>query len=233
MNIVICDDERQIAEKLKEKAENLVSFASVIIFSSGDELLRSGCKPDICFLDIQMPGTNGMETARLLRKKYPDTILIFVSGIEEYVFQAFDVGAFHYLLKPFSDEKFAEILSRATEEFEKNSGMKAGSERTIMINRNGIHRKIILDNIIFAEVYNRIVLIHEKNEDTEYYGKLSELELVAGNSFFRSHRSYLVNLKYVEKYDSTHIWLTRGEALIAKAKYPMFVKAFLKYNKRG
>ena len=60
-----------------------------------------------------MPGKNGMETARALRKRGMDTILIFVTAIEEYVFQAFDVGAFHYLVKPFEQEKFAEVLRNA------------------------------------------------------------------------------------------------------------------------
>ena len=80
---------------------------------SGEALLEADEQIDILFLDIQMPGKNGMETARALRKRGMDTILIFVTAIEEYVFQAFDVGAFHYLVKPFEQEKFAEVLRNA------------------------------------------------------------------------------------------------------------------------
>ena len=75
-------------------------------------------KPDILFLDIQMPDKSGMETAMELRKKNKRTILIFVTALEEYVFQAFDVGAYHYLVKPFSEEKFAEVLQKAVKELE-------------------------------------------------------------------------------------------------------------------
>jgi len=71
-----------------------------VFFSSGEELLLSDKNIDILFLDIQMSGKDGMETARELRKKDKNMILIFVTAVEEYVFQAFDVGAFHYIVKP-------------------------------------------------------------------------------------------------------------------------------------
>ena len=66
---------------------------------------------DIVITDIQMPGMDGMETAKILRQKNEKMVLIFVTAVEEYVFQAFDVAAFHYLVKPFSDEKFEEVVA--------------------------------------------------------------------------------------------------------------------------
>ena len=65
----------------------------------------------------------------------------------------------------------------------------------------------------------------------EYYGKMSELEK-AGEDFFRTHRSYLVNFKYVEKYDASTIYLEKGTALIAKQKFSEFVKKYMEYNQR-
>ena len=115
MRIAICDDEKNIRELIGNKVAKQYPDAKIVFFSSGEELLLSEEKIDILFLDIQMNGKNGMETARQLRKKDKKIIIIFVTAIEDYVFQAFDVGAFHYLVKPIEDAKFADVLYRAAE----------------------------------------------------------------------------------------------------------------------
>ena len=109
MRIGVCDDEKEVREFIKEKVNRLLPKAEVILYESGQEVLCEKTLTDILFLDIQMPGTNGMETAKILRKTDKKTVIIFVTAIEEYVFQAFDVEAFHYLVKPFA---FEELLAR-------------------------------------------------------------------------------------------------------------------------
>ena len=198
MRIAICDDEVSMVQILEEKIKRLLPDAVIEKYLSGEKLIASGSKPDVLFLDIQMPGMDGMETAKMLRQDNEDMILIFVTAAEEYVFQAFDVGAFHYLVKPFSDEKL----------------------------------KIFLRDIVYAEVFNRKVIIHTRNTDIEYYGKLQDLQNMAGEDFFRTHRAYLVHFKYVEKYDATCVTMKNGTALIAKQNYPEFVRRYLKYNQR-
>ena len=121
MQIAICDDEKNIRELICDKVKTQFPEAEIDFYSSGDELLLSDKPMDILFLDIQMSGRNGMETARELRKKDKRTIIIFITATEEYVFQAFDVGAFHYIVKPIDDEKFTDVLCRAVEEFEKKN----------------------------------------------------------------------------------------------------------------
>ena len=121
MQIAICDDDKSIGLILEEKIKKLLPDAVIEKYLSGDELIASGCEPDILFLDIQMPGMDGMETARILRQKNERMVLIFVTAVEEYVFQAFDVAAFHYLVKPFLDEKFEEVVKRAVRSIEKYS----------------------------------------------------------------------------------------------------------------
>ena len=69
MQFAICDDEKSIGLILEEKIKKLLPDAVIETYLSGDELIASGCKPDMLFLDIQMPGKNGMETARILRQK--------------------------------------------------------------------------------------------------------------------------------------------------------------------
>lgn len=100
----------------------------------------------------------------------------------------------------------------------------------MMINSHGIHIRVMIDDIVYAEVFNRKVVIHKSDSDIEYYGKMSELEKMAGDNFFRPHRAYLVNFKYVEKYDANTIYLEKGTALMAKQNYSKFVKKYMKYN---
>ena len=233
MQIAICDDEKNIRELISDKVKKQFPEVEIDFYSSGDELLLSDKPMDILFLDIQMSGRNGMETARELRKKDKRTIIIFVTAAEEYVFQAFDVGAFHYIVKPIDDEKFTEVLCRSVDELEeKKLNEKAQEENHLLINNGGVHIKVKIDDIIYAEVFNRKVVIHKMDETIEYYGKMSDLETLAGDNFFRPHRAYLINFKYVEKYDSTTIYLEKGTALMAKQNYSEFVKKYMKYNQR-
>ena len=203
MQIAICDDEVFMVQMLEEKIKKLLPDAVIDKYLSGDELIASGSKPDILFLDIQMPGMDGMETAKMLRHDNEDMILIFVTAAEEYVFQAFDVGAFHYLVKPFSDEKLKEVVTKAVHNIKRSSRLEK-DERYIMVQTAGSHIKIFLRDIVYAEVYNRKVIIHTRSTDIEYYGKLQELSDMAGTDFFRTHRAYLVHFKYVEKYNATN-----------------------------
>lgn len=235
MRIAICDDEKNIRELIANKVEKQYPDAEIIFFQSGEELLLVDESIDILFLDIQMSGIDGMETARELRKKDKSVILVFVTAVEEYVFQAFDVGAFNYIVKPIDDGKFSDVLHRAVDEWSsQNINEKEPEERYVLINNSGVHTKVILDEIVYAEVFNRKVVIHKLDGEIEYYGKMSDLESLAGDSFFRPHRAYLINFKYVEKYDATTIYLERGTALMAKQNYPEFVKKYMKYiQKRG
>ena len=218
MQVAICDDEKAMHQIVEKNIKRLLPDADIRGFWSGDDLIASGCKPDLLFLDIQMPGRDGMETARILRKNNPDMILIFVTAIEEYVFQAFDVGAFHYLIKPIDEKKFTEVVKLAKE---KLSSTKSGSmehagstERaSILVSAGGIHTKVYFDEI-------------------EYYGKMSDLARMAGDQFFRPHRAYLINMRYVVRYDASNIYLEKGQVLMAKQNYKNFVESYMKYSMR-
>lgn len=231
--VAICDDEQLIRDMLEEKVKKRFPFAVTELYSSGSELLESSTQADILFLDIQMPEMDGMKTASLFHVQKKDALIIFVTAAPEYVFQAFDVKAFHYLLKPLSGDKFDKVLEKAVQEIKnRKTGDKGTGEAYMMIQAGGVHTKILLKDIIYAEVFNRKVVIHTVNGETEYYGKLSELEKKAGADFFRPHRSYLIHFKFVKKYDAASIDMGSGTALIAKQNYPEFVKQYLKYNQR-
>ena len=236
MQIAVCDDEKEIRDMFAEKIGQLYPKADLPLYQSGEELLLSDNEPDILLLDIKMPGKNGMETARELRKKNKMTIIIFVTALDDFVFQAFDVGAFHYLVKPFDDRKFAEVLQNAIEWSEdrrklENAGRK-GEMPNLVITTGGKHITVNLEDVVYAEVFDRKVILHTMDADIEYYGKMKELEEKVGDEFYRTHRSFLVNFSFIRKYDATTIYLERGQVLMAKQNYQEFVKQYLRYNQR-
>ena len=236
MQIAVCDDEKEIRDMFAEMIGKLYPKADLLLYRSGEELLLSDKEPDILLLDIQMPKKNGMETAKELRRKNKKAIIIFVTALDDFVFQAFDVGAFHYLVKPFDDGKFAEVLQNAVKQSEdrkklENAGRK-GEMPSLMITTGGEHITVNLEDIVYAEVFDRKVILHMMDADIEYYGKMRELEEKAGDEFYRTHRSFLVNFGYIRKYDATTVYLRKGQALMAKQNYQGFVKSYLRYNQR-
>ena len=229
MQIAVCDDEKEIRDLFAQKIRKLYPGAGLLLYESGEELLLSAEEPDILLLDIQMPGKNGMETAKELRRKNKQVIIIFVTALDDFVFEAFDVGAFHYLVKPFDDRKFAEVLHNATEQ---SKNRKKPEMPSLLINTGGKHITVNLEDLVYAEVFDRKLILHTMDAEIEYYGKMKELEEKVGNEFFRTHRSYLVNFGFIRKYDATTVYLEKGQALMAKRKYQKFVEQYLRYNQR-
>ncbi len=231
MIIGICDDEKDVRAFLKQKIEQYTD-ADILLYEDGEALMQSDTKPDILFLDIQMPGTDGMQIARRIREHDKSMQIVFVTGIEDYVFEAFDVEALNYLVKPIDDKKLEAVLKIAQEKIT-NSIKPIDTRQSIVVSAGGIHTKIYLDDIIYAEVFNRKIMIHTTSENIEYYGKLTELEDMAGENFFRPHRAYLINMKYVERYDATNIYLEKGQVLMAKQNYKNFVRRYMEYTMKG
>lgn len=240
MTIIICDDDKTLQKILRRNVEQFFSERNIrcqiICCDSGEDVLTYP-EPNLLFLDIQMSGKNGMEIARELRRRGWKTTLIFVTGMSEYVYEAFDVGAFHYLIKPFDDGKLREILGKALEQYNEetpHTPLQAAKQpdQAILVKRGGLSIKVLLSDIIYAEVFNRKVMLHTINGDIEYYGKLTDLSEQAGADFYRTHRAYLVNLRYVEKYNASTVWLEQGTALLSKKQFAGFVRQYMQYINR-
>ena len=156
-------------------------------------------------------------------------VLIFITGLREYVFDALDLYAFQYLLKPVDEKKFAEVLGRA----EREAGRKREKQRIFLKTRN-----LTLDqaDILYIESRGKKVEIHtvRKTEDIQIYAAMEELEGQLGEGFYRCHRSYIVNMVYIAEYNSDSILLTNGNKVyLAKKKYGEFVKAYMWHLQNG
>ena len=231
MTIAICDDEKIICDQIEKIIKNQKPNFTIKLFASGEELLKEKENFDIIFLDIYMEGINGIEVARMLRNKKEEAILIFITGIKEYVFEAFDVSAFHYLLKPIEEKKFIEVFARAVTEFERK---KERREESFFIKSKG--RNIILNrkDILYVESQNRMVIFHTTKEILKIYYDMGELEKRLGKGFYRCHRGYIVNMGYVTEYGKDSISLTNGESVyLSRRKYKEFVKTYMDYLRSG
>ncbi len=239
MKIAVCDDERKIRVEIGQKIKKLYPETEVFLFESGTALLRAPEAFDLIFLDIQMEGINGIDTARKLRGQGSDAVLIFITALKEYVFEAFDVEAFHYLVKPFTNARFFEVLHMAVEKREKerrsvlNHQDASAKEKSILIKTGRTTSKVYVRDILYAEVYNRKITLHMTEGELEFYGQIRELEKQLGEAFFRCHRAYLIHLRYVLKYDANSILLENGQTInMAKQKYEAFVKRYFDYARK-
>lgn len=227
MDIAVVDDEKLIRKHLCELIEKQKPECHTASYAAGEELLASGKQFDIVFLDIQMDGINGIEAARSLRKKQEEVILIFITGLKEYVFDALDLYAFQYLLKPVDEKKFAEVLDRAVREARRKK-----EKRILFIKRRNL--TLDQDDILYIESRGKKVEIHTVRESIEIYAAMEEMEEQLGDDFYRCHRAYLVNMAHITEYGSDSILLTNGDRVyLAKKKYGEFVKAYMWYLQNG
>ncbi len=236
IRIAICDDEQNIRSYLAALIRREDSSCRISEYASAEAYLAAGEDYDLLLLDIELgggagsPGSmDGMALARRLRSLPPDRqpLIIFVTGYESYVYQAFDVEAFQYLVKPVDEGRFADVFRRAAE---KLSVLEKQRQRTLLVQYAGASRVIPLENIRYVESRGHKLLLHLKEGTVEYYGKIGELELELGGQFARIHKGYLVNLRHVEEYARGQVTLTGGEKLtISKYKYDAFVKQHLRF----
>lgn len=231
ITIAICDDEKQTADQVRKlangffRAKNMET--SIVCFSGGEELLKYEKNIDVLFLDIQMKGMDGMETARKLRNRNFRGYLIFITVLKEMVFQSFEVQAYDYLVKPVEEKKFAGTMERLL------LSMNNANEEKLLVQK-GYERSIIsFGDIIFAEIIDRKVYLHlASSEVVDFYDRIENLEERLDSRFFRCHRSYLINLQYLKSYKNGVAYMENGKEIpISRLRSKAFSEVILQYMK--
>lgn len=233
LSIAICDDEAmqclRMAGMVRKILDEMKILHNIRQFNSGKELLCAEEDFDIIFLDIMMRGIDGMRTAKLLRKRMKkEEILIFISASREYALEAFEVEAFWYLLKPVDEKKLRMVLQKIIGKTEKEM------QEFILVSKERQKKKLFLNNIYYFEIRGRTIDVHGADGIFTYYEQIGNLEkMLQKKGFFRCHKSYLVNLKYVESYTRQEILMDNGERImIAKRRYEAFCQEILAYMRR-
>ena len=213
----MCDDELPFAEQLRSLVMAYAKKKRVELqaetFASAEELLEeieNGAGFEILFLDIEMRKMDGIELGKKLRERSYQTLIIYVSGYDQYMRQLFEAEPFRFLSKPLKQEELENVLDKA---FERISRFHR-ELFTIRFGKNVVN--LLCRDIVYLESNKRKVIVHTVRGEYEYYHNLDEAEeelLAISADFVRIHKAYLVNMEHVEAFQYEKLALRDGTIL--------------------
>lgn len=238
IKIAFCDDEMEVLHQMNELLDRYrvernedITYAA---FQSPFELLteiEKGIRPDILFLDVVMPGQNGMDVAKEIRQYDTNMKIIFLTSSPEFAVESYSVGAYFYQLKPIWEESFFRLMDAVLAECEKKK-----KNSLILRSKDGITR-IDLQQLEYCEVLGRKLLFHLENGAVlESAGSLDDLagQLMQHSNFFRPHRSFLVNMEYIQNISSRSIKMVNdAEIPIPHGKCSEIKNTYMEYAFNG
>lgn len=247
IRVLLADDEPGMRLILRKMIARADGFTVIGEATNGGELMEMyhDLKPQVVFLDVDMPVMNGVECANRIEDEDPSCILIFATGHEEYRRDAFDVYAFDYLVKPFRMERVLETLSRIRDRMSALKKRPALAKEEPQSKPRTVGRMMLKhrDGVTFVNMAD-IVLIQREERATVIYtvdgsgyatsDTLAETaEKLDPAIFFRSHRSYIINLNYIHDITPYGRWTyvvrlkgTEHDALITQDKYEELEKLY-------
>ncbi|NMS89073.1 response regulator transcription factor [Clostridioides difficile] len=230
INIAVCEDEKEtqllIVDYLANILKNISIEYEIQKYLSGEELLESNLKDiDILFLDIKMEKLNGMDTARKIREVGNEMEIIFITSLIDSIQEGYEVRAYRYLLKPIEFEELKKHVLTCIKDIEINK------DSYIAIKNKSNTYKIYLNQIKYIEVQKKDMIIHTINKNFDIKYSLSKIEKELNLSrFVRCHKSFIVNLNYVENIKYNIAILESGEEVpISRYRYKEVKEKFLKF----
>ena len=216
--IAVCDDDerdrKEIAKMTAQICETEQINAEIICFTDGSLLLqelKNGTSCDLLFLDVMMPGLDGMELARYLRSEGKKLPIVFVSGNKEMALRGYEVSAVRYLAKPLEMEYLREAVIFCCGEKNK--------KKELLFPITGGIRKAKPDEILYVEIKGRKSRITQEREMWDTALSIDRLEeMLSGFGFVRCHQSFLVNCRFIRTLQTSQIEVVNGE-YIPVSKY--------------
>ncbi len=212
MKIAICDDEPSFLIQLKELLNDCCGATDKLMieeFSSGEELLAdfSPNKYDAIILDIEMVGISGIDAAQQIRRSDSGVIIAFLTSHQEFAIHGYEVNAFRYILKGQPEQMFRRQLMSIIGEYHQTH-----ISYPIQC-KNELHN-ISVSSILYFEVFKRTIVLHTEKQQYEYYGRLSDIEKDSRLiGFIKPHKSYYVNLSFIESVKPTEIVMKNGSVI--------------------
>ena len=243
LKVVIADDESGMRLVLKKAIEKIEGFELVGEAEDGNTLLSlfDEFHPDVVLMDVEMPKQTGVECARKIFDINPKTFIIFATAHNEYMTEAFEMYAFDYIVKPFKIERLFQTLERIkalseqkeTQSINKIIRHDKGLEKILIKSKEGISF-IDMNDIVIIQREDRNTVLYTVDESYSTSEGLSELEeRLDKNQFFRSHKSYIINLSMLHKIYPYGRWTyiiklrnTDKDALLTHDKYEELKRIF-------
>ena len=214
LRVLVADDEAPAREELAWLLGHHPSVTTVRTASSGAEVLKAleDLDVDALFLDIRMPGLDGLDVARVLARFKAPPKVVFVTAYDEHAVEAFDLRAVDYLLKPVRAERLAEAVRRVIDALGAGTDPVAtDDDETIAVELGGVTRFVQRSDVRFVEAQGDYARLHTAGESHLVRVPLTTLEQEwAAAGFVRIHRSHLVSLRHIDemRVDSGH-WTVR------------------------
>ena len=236
VNIIICDDKEEDAGSLRlfiERYFNEINCRSdITVYKNGDDLLEDFAADKlkdvkIAFLDVYMPGTDGIGTARKIRETDKDMVIVFTTVSKDHGIDGFSVYALQYLLKPVSYPEIKDVLDKCTEKF-------ADALRYVEVLSDRLTVRVYLKDVMYIESFDTVLYIHTVTDTIKTFLPFAKLEIQLENStLLRTHRSFIVNMRFIKNVtandfvlkDGTHIPIRRSDKLAVKQAYMDYVFA--------
>lgn len=229
VNIAIVEDDTEDLNRLKECLDQYMQSCqysfSIHHFPSGEDFLSSGLSFHLVFMDIELPGVNGLETAKRLRETSEDEVLVLITNMVQYAIHGYAVKAVDYIVKPVMYEQlslkmpgFLSIIKR--------------KQKSLLIKQKNSITKISIPQIRYIEVYKHDVFIQMEKEKLECYGTLKEFEQdLDGCGFVKCSQSCLVNLGYVQSFSGDYVIVDGHQLQVSRREKKSFADAFIRYEK--
>lgn len=224
LKVAICEDDTILCEDAKQRILKIRPDYLIDTYFTGDELLLTDARYDIVFLDIEMPGRDGMCIAKELREKKYSGHIVFLTSHTEFMPQAFKVKAFRFLDKPIKVEDLEETLVQSEKEIYQ--------DKKLIIMDYGVERLINVSDILYIEVQKNKTLIYTIYEvlETNYTLKYWVREL-STKDFFQVHKSYIVSLRNIKEFDVDCVRLhgTEVSVPVSRRNVSTLKKVFFDY----
>lgn len=230
MRIAICDDNPQIIEQLTKYLneffrKNNLKMPLIVPFTSGEALLHDTTPNDIVFLDIDMPGVDGIYVGNKLKEANPKTIILIVTSFAEYLDEAMRFQVFRYLSKPIEKMRLFRNLRDALKLY------NSSNTKVAITTKNGVY-PVSTSDIICVEAQMRKVIVH--TTATDYFSTQNMqywIDTLTEPCFFQSHRSFIVNLEYITDFDNSviHLYNKQFTAYLTRRKHTEFKANYLLY----
>lgn len=235
IRILICDDESSAVMEYEDRIRNLGAKHGVELsiksFSNAEQLFfymeDAGTIVDLIYMDIKMPGMDGINAAAKLRESGYNGEIIFLTKQSEKAIQGYDVQAFHYIVKKSTDaDEFERIFLNVADQVQNKSA------EYITFQGVGESRNVAIRDISYFSVYKRIITVHYGKESFEFYSTMEKVEATMMEyGFLRVQRSYLVNIDYIRDFNAENITLMDGTVITLSRRNSRQIREAIKSKK--